>query len=100
MLFLFLFFSLRKIQKIELTWNNAIEPSDGLTENESSTTLEDFLVISSSEPYYYLQKRGFSVSGAHSLLAARTLIAFEQNVEIKSTADQIAEQLKNDYRNF
>ena len=70
-----------------------MEPSDGLTENESSTTLEDFLVISSSE-------RGFSVSGAHSSLAARTLIAFEQTVEIKSTADQIAEQLKNDYRNF
>ena len=76
-----------------------MEPSDGLTENESSTTLEDFLVISSSEPQYYLQ-RGFSVSGAHSSLAARTLIAFEQTVEIKSTADQIAEQLKNDYRNF
>ena len=75
-----------------------MEPSDSLTENESSTTLEDFLVMSSSELQYYLQQRGLSVSGTHSSLAARALIAFEQKVEIKSTADQIAKQLKNDYR--
>ena len=75
-----------------------MELSDSLTENESSTTLEDFLVMSSSELQYYLQQRGLSVSGTHSSLAARALIAFEQKVEIKSTADQIAKQLKNDYR--
>ena len=74
-----------------------MEPSDSLTENESSTTLEDFLVMSSSELQYYLQQRGLSVSGTHSSLVARVLIAFEQKVEIKSTADQIAKQLKNDY---
>ena len=86
------------MQKIELTWNYVMEPSDSLTENESSTTLEDFLVMSSSELQYYLQQRGLSVSGTHSSLVARALIAFEQKVEIKSTADQIAKQLKNDYR--
>ena len=96
--FLFLFFRLRKIQNIELTWNNMMEPSDSLTENESSTTLEDFLVISSSELQYYLQQQGLSVLGTHSSLATRALIAFEQKVEIKSTADQIAKQLKNIYR--
>ena len=85
------------MQKIELTWNHEMEPSDSLTENESSTTLEDFLVMSSSELQYYLQQRGLSVSGTHSSLVARVLIAFEQKVEIKSTADQIAKQLKNDY---
>ena len=34
-----------------------MEPSDSLTENESSTTLEDFLVKSSSELQYSLQQR-------------------------------------------
>ena len=38
------------------------------------------------------------MSGTHSSLEARALIAFEQKVEIKSTTDQIAKQLKNDYR--
>ena len=75
-----------------------MEPSDSLAENESSTTLEDSLVMSSSKLQYYLQQRGLSVSGTHSSLAERALIAFEQKVEIKSTADQIAKQLKNDYR--
>ena len=75
-----------------------MEPSDSLTENESSTTLEDFLVMSSSELQYYLQQQGLSVLGTHSSSATRALIAFEQKVEIKSTADQIAKQLKNDYR--
>ena len=93
--FLFLFFRLRKIQNIELAWNNTMEPSDSLTENESSTTLEDFLVMSSSELQYYLQQQGLSVLGTHSSSATRALIAFEQKVEIKSTADQIAKQLKN-----
>ena len=74
-----------------------MEPSDSLTENESSTT-EDFLVMSSFELQYYLQQRGWSVSGTHSSLAARALIAFERKVETKSAADQIAKQLKNDYR--
>ena len=83
---------------MELTWNNTMEPSDSLTENGSPTALEDFLVMSSSELQYYLQQRGWSVSGTHSSLAARALIAFKQKVEIKSTADQIAKQLKNDYR--
>ena len=75
-----------------------MEASDNLTENESSTTLEDFLIMSSSELQCYLQQRGLSVSRTHSSLAARALIAFEQKVEIKSTADQTAKQLKNDYR--
>ena len=74
-----------------------MEPSHSLTENESSTTSEDFLVISSRELQYYLQQRGLPVSGTHSSLAARALIAFEQKVEI-FTADQITKQLKNDYR--
>ena len=34
-----------------------MEPSDSLTENESPTALEDFLVMSSSELQYYLQQR-------------------------------------------
>ena len=86
------------MQKIELTWNYVMEPSDSLTENESSTTLEDFLVMSSSELQYYLQQRELSVSETNTSLAARALIAFEQKVEIKFTADQIAKQLKNYYK--
>ena len=57
-----------------------MEPSDSLTENESSTTLEDFLVMSSSELQYYLQQRELSVSETNTLLAAKALIAFEQKV--------------------
>ena len=68
------------MQKIELTWNHEMEPSDSLTENESSTTLEDFLVMSSSELQYYLQQRELSVSETNTLLAAKALIAFEQKV--------------------
>ena len=42
---------------MELTWNNAMEPNDSLTENESSTRIEeDFLVMSSSELQYYPQQ--------------------------------------------
>ena len=68
------------MQKIELTWNYAMEPSDSLTENESSATLEDFLVMSSFELQYYLQQRQLSVSETNTLLAAKALIAFEQKV--------------------
>ena len=69
---------------MELTWNNAMEPNDSLTENESSTRIEeDFLVMSSSELQYYPQQWGLSVSGTHISLAAMTLVAFEQKVEIK-----------------
>ena len=69
---------------MELTWNNAMEPNDSLTENESSTRIEeDILVMSSSELQYYPQQWGLSVSGIHSSLAAMTLVAFEQKVEIK-----------------
>ena len=75
-----------------------MEASDNLTENESSTTLEDFLIMSSSELQCYLHQRGLSVSEKHSSLVASSLIAFEQKVEIKSTAYQTAKQLKNDYR--
>ena len=42
---------------MELTWNNAMEPNDNLTENESSTRIEeDILVMSSSELQYYPQQ--------------------------------------------
>ena len=37
---------------MELTWNNAMEPIDSLTENESLATLEDFLVMLSFELQY------------------------------------------------
>ena len=47
------------------------------TENESSTTLEDFLIMSSSELQCYLHQRGLLVSGPYSSLAASSLIAFE-----------------------
>ena len=57
-----------------------MEPSDSLTGNESSTTLEDFLVMSSFELQYYLQQRQLSVSETNTLLAAKALIAFEQKV--------------------
>ena len=67
-----------------------MEPVDSLTVNESSITLEDLLVMSSSELQYCLQQRGLSVSGMHSSLTARALVAFEQKIEIKSTADRIA----------
>ena len=67
-----------------------MEPVDSLTVNESSITLEDFLVMSSFELQYCLQQRGLSVSGTHRSLTARALIAFEQKIEIKSTADRTA----------
>ena len=44
-----MFFRLKKIQKMELNWNNAMESPNTLIENESSTTLEDFRVTPSSE---------------------------------------------------
>ena len=62
-------------------------------------SIEDFMELSSGELKYFLQQRGLpSSSGTHGSLAARALIAYEQNVSIVVTADHIAAVLKDDYR--
>ena len=42
---------------------------------------EDYLDLSSGEPRFYLKQRN------HADLAARALVAFEQNLPIKKTAE-------------
>lgn len=66
-------------------------------ETKQQHTLEDFLEFSNGELQYYLQQRGLSSSGNHGYLAARALIAHEQNIEIVATAKQISDILKIDY---
>ena len=48
---------------------------------------------------FYLQQRALSTSGTHSDLAARALVAFEQDMPIKVTAENLASSLKSDYEN-
>ena len=48
---------------MELTWNNAMEPIDSLTENESLATLEDFLVMLSFKLQYTCSNKDCQCQG-------------------------------------
>ena len=48
---------------MELTWNNAMEPIDSLTENESLATLEDFLVMLSLKLQYTCSNKDCQCQG-------------------------------------
>eukprot|EP00794_Sanderia_malayensis_P016402 gene16402-18039_t len=47
--------------------------------------LEDFLDLSCDELKFYLRQRAIPVGGKHSDLAARALVAFEQNTPVKES---------------
>lgn len=60
--------------------------------------LEDFLELSCDELKFYLRQRTIPVSGNHSDLAARALVAFEQNVPVKNSAEDLAKVLQHEYK--
>ena len=51
--------------------------------------LEDFLELSSGELKFYLQQRALASSGTHSDMAARAFVAFEQQVSVKESAEDL-----------
>lgn len=61
--------------------------------------LEDFLELSSGELKFYLQQRALASSGTHSplTLAARAFVAFEQQVSVKESAEDLSKSLKHQY---
>ena len=65
--------------------------------NEGTKHLEDFLDLSCGELKFYLQQRAIPAGGTHSDLAARALVAFEQNIPIKQSADDLARALQNEH---
>lgn len=81
-----------------------------MAEGRKINDLEDFLicnwaiqsytVLPSTTCTFYLQQRAPSTSGSHVSLAARALIAHENSVEVKATAEDIAKKLKSDYNDL
>ena len=65
--------------------------------NEGTKHLEDFLDLSYGELKFYLQQRAIPAGGTHSDLAAGALVAFEQNIPIKQSADDLARALRNEH---
>ena len=63
-----------------------------------SKHLEDFLDLSTGEPKFYLQQRALTCHGNHADLAARALVAFEQNLPIKETAETLLVTLQREYQ--
>eukprot|EP00795_Rhopilema_esculentum_P003892 gene3892-15201_t len=59
--------------------------------------LEDFLELSCGELKFYLQQRAIPVGGKHSDLAAHALVAFEQKIPIKESAEDWAKALRHEY---
>ena len=49
--------------------------------------LKDFLDLTTGELRFYLQQRALTCHGNHADLAARALVAFEENLPIKETAE-------------
>ncbi|XP_057306031.1 uncharacterized protein LOC130644435 isoform X2 [Hydractinia symbiolongicarpus] len=49
--------------------------------------LQNFLELSMAEFQFFLSQRGLPTSGSHRTLAVRALIAHEQKVEVKATAE-------------
>ena len=65
--------------------------------NEGTKHLEDFLDLSWCELRFYPPQRAIPAGGIHYDLAARTLVAFEQNIPIKQSADDLARALRNEH---
>ena len=59
--------------------------------------LKDFLELSSGELRFYLQQRALPSSGTHSDLAARALVAFEQETPVKQSAEDLSKSLKHQH---
>jgi len=60
--------------------------------------LEDFLDLSCDELKFFLRQRAIPVGGNHADLAARALVAFEQNIQVKQSAEDLARELENEYK--
>ena len=60
--------------------------------------LEDFIDLSAGELKFFLQQRALPCTGTHSDLAARCLVAFEQNVPNKESAEHYAQSLKTQHQ--
>ena len=65
----------------------------------STKYLKDFLGLSTAELKFYLQQRALSTSVTHSNLAARALVAIEQDTPLKVTAEHLFSSLKSDNEN-
>ena len=63
--------------------------------NEGTKHLKDFLDLSCGELKFYLKKRAIPAGGTHSDLGAHTLVAFELNIPIKQSADDLTRTLQN-----
>lgn len=59
--------------------------------------LEDFMDLSAGELKFFLQQRALPCTGTHSDLAARCLVAFEQKIPTKESAEQYAQSLKTQH---
>ena len=62
--------------------------------------LEDFLDLSTGELRFYLQQRVLTCQGYHADLAAHALVAFEQNLLIKETAEILLFTLQREHSNI
>ena len=62
--------------------------------------LESFLSWSNGELAHYLRLRNQPYSGAHSALAARALVAYEQKLPIVSTLEKLKKELKAEYEDI
>ena len=58
---------------------------------------EDFLDLSTGELRFYLRQRTLTCHGNHADLAACALVAFEQNLPIKETAETLLFTLQREY---
>ena len=59
--------------------------------------LEDFFQLLHGELKFYLQQRALASTGTHSDLATRALVAFEQQLPVKESAENISEGLKHQH---
>eukprot|EP00794_Sanderia_malayensis_P017137 gene17137-18857_t len=59
--------------------------------------LKDFLDLSCDERKFYLRQSAIPVGGKHSNLAARVLVAFEQNTPVKESAEDLAKTLCHEH---
>ena len=62
--------------------------------------LEDFLGLSTGELWFYLKQRALTCQGNHVDLAARVLVAFEQNLPRKETAEILLFTLQREHSNI
>ena len=60
-------------------------------------TCDDFLELSISELKYYLAMRGLSREGLKLDLAARALVAYEQQMPIRQDIEDLQKELKDTY---